>query len=67
ISRSESLSFVKFVPVDNRIAVLSTRLPGFRSRDPADRIIVATARTLDEPIVTKDASLRACSLVRTIW
>jgi len=48
------------------IAVESTRLPaGFR-RDPADQIIVATARSLDLPLLTADAKILHYPHVRTI-
>lgn len=35
--------------------------------DPADRMIVATARSLRAPIVTKDRTMRALTDVRTVW
>jgi PIN domain nuclease of toxin-antitoxin system len=35
--------------------------------DPADRMIVATARSLRAPIVTKDRAIRALADVRTVW
>ncbi|MGI8647531.1 MAG: hypothetical protein ACR2JX_04790 [Mycobacteriales bacterium] len=34
---------VRFFPVDNDVAVRSADLPGNFHKDPADRIIVATA------------------------
>jgi PIN domain nuclease of toxin-antitoxin system len=37
-----------------RIAVESTQLPGSFHRDPADQIIVATARVYDCPLLTVD-------------
>lgn len=42
IARSEALPFFNFMPVDNRIAVRSTTLPGTLHSDPADRIIIAS-------------------------
>jgi PIN domain nuclease of toxin-antitoxin system len=36
-------------------------------RDPADRIIAATARDRGLPLVTADERIRACPLVQTIW
>ena len=39
------------------IAVGSTRLPGEMHGDPADRLIVATARHLDATLVTADRAL----------
>jgi len=50
---------VTVAPVAPEIAVASTRLPGELNRDPADRIIVATARTLDAALVTADSDLLA--------
>ncbi|MBL8471805.1 MAG: type II toxin-antitoxin system VapC family toxin [Rhodocyclaceae bacterium] len=58
---------VHFVPVDNEIAVKSTELPGEFHKDPADRIIVATARKLAAPLVTADERIRAYPHVQTVW
>jgi PIN domain nuclease of toxin-antitoxin system len=41
------------------IAIESVFLPDPFHKDPADRILVATARILDIPIVTKDAKILA--------
>jgi PIN domain nuclease of toxin-antitoxin system len=67
IARSESLPFVDFVPVDNRIAVRSTRLPGKFHSDPADRIIVATALGLGATLITRDEKLKRYPHVETLW
>lgn len=66
IARCESLPFLRFVPVDNGIALGSTQLPGRAPRDPADRIIIATARSLRATIVTKDRRIRSYD-VPTLW
>ncbi len=58
---------VRFIPVDNVIAVESESLPGEFHRDPADRMIVATARKLGKPLVTMDEKIRNYPHVRTIW
>jgi PIN domain nuclease of toxin-antitoxin system len=63
----EELPFVKFVPVDNAIAEQSVNLPGEFHRDPADRIIVATARSLNMPVVTRDGAMIKYPHIRTIW
>ena len=39
------------------VAIESTRLPGSIHRDPADQIIVATARQYDCPLLTSDRKL----------
>lgn len=67
LAHCESLASLHFVPVDNRIAVRSTSLPGSLHPDPADRIIVATALTLGARLVTGDRRLRKYPHVETIW
>lgn len=48
---------VELVEISPRIAIQSTRLPGTIHGDPADRIIVATARQTNALLVTHDAQL----------
>ena len=57
----------RFVPIDNEIAIKSTTLPGNFHKDPADRIIVATARKMAVPLVTADKKIQNYEHVRTIW
>ena len=45
------------VPLEPEIAVASTRLPFDIHADPADRILVATARHLSAKLVTADKAL----------
>ncbi|XOF35205.1 MAG: PIN domain-containing protein [Candidatus Electrothrix sp. YB6] len=65
--KTEGLPFVRFMPVDNTIALRSVALPGAFHADPADRIITATALTTGSALVTKDEKIWACFFVRTIW
>ena len=58
---------VRFHPVDNDIAIKSANLPGEFHKDPADRMIVATARKLAAPLVTADEKIRAYAHVKCIW
>ena len=67
ISHVEALPFLTFRPVDNRVAMRSVQLVGFPNRDPADRIIAATALGVDATLVTADAMLRAYSPLKTLW
>lgn len=67
IARSEALPFLRFVPVDNRIALRSTSLAGHLHDDPADRIIIATTLSLGGTLVTKDDKIRKYRHVRTLW
>jgi PIN domain nuclease of toxin-antitoxin system len=45
---------IALVPLTPEIAVESSRLPGGFHGDPADRILVATARRLGATLVTRD-------------
>ena len=58
---------VRFIPLDVEIALKSVDLPGSFHKDPADRMIVATARKLAVPLVTKDEKIRVYAHVKTIW
>ena len=58
---------VRFVPVDNEIGIKSAVLPGTFHKDPADRMIVATARKLAVPLVTADEKIIRYEHVKTIW
>ena len=54
------------VAVDREIAIEANRLPGEFHRDPADRIIVATARLLGVPLLTRDARILAYPHVEAV-
>ena len=62
-----TIEAVRFVPVDNEIAARSVDLPGGFHHDPADRMIVATARKFSVPLVTKDEKIQSYAYVKTIW
>jgi len=57
----------KFVSIDNKIVYESHVLPGEFHSDPADRMIVATARVLGATLVTKDQKIRAYKQVKSVW
>lgn len=48
---------IRLLPLTARIAAESTNLPDGFHKDPADQIIVATARVYDCPLVTYDAKI----------
>jgi len=58
---------VRFLPVDVEIAAKSVELPGEFHKDPADRMIVATARKLAVPLVSKDDKILNYPHVKTLW
>lgn len=49
-----SASGIGIIPLSLEVSVASTRLPGDLHRDPADRLIVATARHLNALLITED-------------
>lgn len=62
-----SMPRLRLVPLSPLIAYRSTVLPPTCNGDPADRIIVATAREENAIILTKDRNIHAYQHVRTIW
>jgi len=57
-------AFVTVLPLDAAVARESNRLPDFRHEDPADRIVVATARVHGLTILTSDEKILACPHVK---
>jgi PIN domain nuclease of toxin-antitoxin system len=52
---------VEVVPLTSDILIESCFLPGDVQGDPADRILLATARALDLSVVTRDRQILAYS------
>lgn len=67
VARSEQLPFLRFLPVDARVALRTVSFGPALHPDPADRMIVATALLQGIPLVTKDARIRESGLVPVIW
>ena len=63
----EATKRVVVQPITLRIAVLANQLPADYSSDPCDRLIGATALAEGIVLVTKDARMRACKQIHTIW
>lgn len=59
LDRFIALSTAGIVPLTATVAVRSAFLPGGFHADPADRLLVATARDLGIPIVTRDQRILA--------
>lgn len=57
---------IELVPLSPRISVEAVRL-SWAHRDPADRFIVASARTHDAALVTADERILTSGLVRCLW
>ena len=48
---------ISLAPITPEITIESSRLPGKFHGDPADRIIVATARILGAALITRDKNI----------
>jgi PIN domain nuclease of toxin-antitoxin system len=54
------------VPLDTQVVLALDALPSSFHGDPADRLIVATARSRRLPLATHDATIRRSRTV-TLW
>lgn len=59
IDEALSLPGVRLAPLEPAICVDSVRLPGDMHGDPADRLIIATARRTGLPLLTGDRAILA--------
>lgn len=53
--------------IDADVAMLAGSLPRDISRDPIDRLIVASAIHHRSPVITADRKINAAGVVETIW
>ena len=73
ISPDEWLSYaldktgIKVLEINPRIAIDVCYLPGDFHKDPADRLIVATARVNNLTLITRDEKILKYSHVKTVW
>jgi PIN domain nuclease of toxin-antitoxin system len=61
------LEGVTMRPITPEIAALAAQFPEDYPRDPADRLIGATARAEGLTLVTRDDRIRRSPLIRTVW
>jgi PIN domain nuclease of toxin-antitoxin system len=54
-------------PITPEIAALAVQFPDDYPRDPADRLIGATARAEGLTLITRDENIRRSPLLRTVW
>ncbi|MFP4302486.1 MAG: type II toxin-antitoxin system VapC family toxin [Spirochaetaceae bacterium] len=66
LANTEQDDAVSIVPIDARIARLAVELPDIH-RDPADRMILATAQEMGARVVSKDERLREYRVAEVVW
>lgn len=66
IREAASVDVIEIVPLDVEVVVALDSLPASFHGDPADRLIVATARAHGLPLATYDRGIRK-SRTATIW
>ncbi len=54
-------------PITVPVAVFANQFSPDYSSDPCDRLIGATALAAGIPLITKDARIRRCQQIKTIW
>jgi PIN domain nuclease of toxin-antitoxin system len=63
----ETVARVILWPMTPEIAAQAARLPRQFPRDPADRLIAATALVEGASLITADATIRQSKVLNTIW
>ena len=66
IRDAAAVGVVEIVPLDVEVVIALARLPATFHGDPADRLIVATARAHRLPLATHDRAVRKSRLV-SVW
>ena len=67
VARATQAPFIELLPLSVDIALESAHLPGSFHKDPADQMIVATARMHSLVLISADQRLRAYPHVQTMW
>lgn len=57
----------RVLAISPQIAVLAAQFPAEINKDPADRLIAATALVENATLITADRNLRAAGLIPTLW
>jgi len=66
IREAAAVGVVEIVPLDVEVVIALAHLPATFHGDPADRLIVATARAHRLPLATPDRAIRRSRLAR-LW
>ena len=66
LSKAMAPPLVRVAEVTPNVADEVARIDGWENRDPADRLIVATARVFGASLLTNDAKIRHAGLVTVV-
>lgn len=66
LGRATDAQVLSILPLDSEAIIALNRLPASFHGDPADRLIVATARAHDLPLATHDTIIRKSRAVK-LW
>jgi PIN domain nuclease of toxin-antitoxin system len=66
LARATDERILSVLPLDRDVVIALDALPSTFHGDPADRLIVATARTHALPLATRDAAIRRARVAR-LW
>lgn len=66
IDKATNDTYIHILPLSIQVSVESTQLPGEFHKDPADQIIVATARHHNLIILTADRLIQSYPYVKTV-
>jgi PIN domain nuclease of toxin-antitoxin system len=67
VKEALKMSTLRTVRINAEIAYASTVLPGNFHDDPADQIIVSTARAIGATLLTRDTLIQRYEHVNTLW
>lgn len=67
MERAADPEFIAVIPLSMEVAVDSTILPGDFHSDPADEIIIASARSMNATLITADKKILNYKHVKTLW
>lgn len=67
LEKVESIPGIRFVPVDNKIAAQSVNLPDPLHKDPANRMIIATALQVGAKLITSDQKILDYPHIQAVW
>jgi len=66
MKRATNESYIYILPLSIEVSLESTQLPGEFHKDPADQIIVATARHHNLTVLTGDRKIKSYAHVKTV-